>query len=468
MSVDLRIYQYNRLEIDRGQEVIIQYEKRPIKAFTKEPVAVALYATGIKTLARSMKYHRPRGAFCFWGTCNSCRMRIDGLPSQRACKALCHDGLVVKEERTLSGAKPDILFAADLAYPNKMEYHHMFLRPAPLNKLFARMVRKFAASAKLPASSQKFGEIKEEKVDLLIIGAGASGLALARLVPDSLKPIVIDSHFEPGGRLLFEDTNVDTPWTQAKTGPALARTWSSEAMKRGARFYLNSEAVGFAEEGCWIIRCADHLSLIWADKTVVATGAYDQPFGFVRDDLPGVVSARGVRRLVNYWGIYPAARAFVVGTGYDALMAAKALSEIGVRVMGVAESASSARYEALASSVELYGAKVFYGYKPSRAIGRLHLGGIELAPKGGVGEKLKFACDLIVVDSAAQPAYELLAQAKAIVKFDPERRRFLPEVDSDGLTSVKGLFAIGEVTGIERLDDVFSQAGRLAKQLSEE
>ena len=468
MSVDLRIYAHHGREFDRGEEVRIVYRGKPLKGFTKEPVAVALYAAGVRTLARSLKYHRPRGAFCFWGSCNSCRMRIGGLPGQRACKVMCSDGLEVDEESGVPSAQSDVLFAADFMYPNKMEYQHMLLRPAPLNRLFAKLVRKFASKAELPDAAARFGELKEERVDLMIIGAGTAGLALARLVAGELKPLVVESHREPGGRLLLEPRSVETPWGSAPSGLELARTWAKEAVDAGARFYVESEVVGFAEEGCWLVRRPDHLAAIWADRTVIATGAYDQPAGFANDDLPGVVSARGIRRLVNYWGICPAVRAFVVGSGYDALVAAGELSAIGVKVMGVVEPGAKARCEELVGEVERLGVRVFFGYRARRATGRFHLTGIEIEPASGVGERLKFASDLIVVDEPPQPAYELLLQAGVPVEFDAACGRFVPKVDAGGLTGMDGLYAVGEVSGVESFGDIFRQVDKLSQYLLKE
>src|SRR3569623_3106195 len=71
----------------RGEACVIDFEGAPLRAFTGESVAVALYAAGIRTLGRSTKYHRPRGAFCFEGHCASCLMRIAGKPNVRACLA---------------------------------------------------------------------------------------------------------------------------------------------------------------------------------------------------------------------------------------------------------------------------------------------------------------------------------------------------------------------------------------------
>ncbi|MBC8131750.1 MAG: (2Fe-2S)-binding protein, partial [Deltaproteobacteria bacterium] len=50
--------------VPRGRPCAFDFEGDSIDAFEGESVAVALWATGIRTLARSTKFHRPRGAFC--------------------------------------------------------------------------------------------------------------------------------------------------------------------------------------------------------------------------------------------------------------------------------------------------------------------------------------------------------------------------------------------------------------------
>ena len=51
-----------------------------------ESVASALLAADQWLLGRSVKYHRPRAAFCLAGSCGSCLVRIDGRPNIRACR----------------------------------------------------------------------------------------------------------------------------------------------------------------------------------------------------------------------------------------------------------------------------------------------------------------------------------------------------------------------------------------------
>ena len=71
--------------IDRSRRVSFEFEGRPIEAYEGDTVASALHASGIRTLSRSFKYHRPRGLFCVSGRCPNCLVTVDGVPNVRAC-----------------------------------------------------------------------------------------------------------------------------------------------------------------------------------------------------------------------------------------------------------------------------------------------------------------------------------------------------------------------------------------------
>ena len=88
-----------------------------MRAFEGEPVAVALFAGGMTTLARSTKFHRPRGAFCFEGHCASCFLRVDGRPNIRSCMTPARPGLRCERQNFLLGPEIDLLAAADWMFP---------------------------------------------------------------------------------------------------------------------------------------------------------------------------------------------------------------------------------------------------------------------------------------------------------------------------------------------------------------
>lgn len=66
--------------------VTFTYLTQTIEGFEGEPVAAALRRAGILELGRSGIDNSSRGVFCFMGSCQECRIRINGTVSY-ACKA---------------------------------------------------------------------------------------------------------------------------------------------------------------------------------------------------------------------------------------------------------------------------------------------------------------------------------------------------------------------------------------------
>ena len=66
--------------------VTFTFLNNTVEGVEGEPVAAALRRAGITELGRSGVDGTPRGAFCFMGSCQECRVRIDGTVAY-ACKA---------------------------------------------------------------------------------------------------------------------------------------------------------------------------------------------------------------------------------------------------------------------------------------------------------------------------------------------------------------------------------------------
>lgn len=68
------------------QSVTFTFLSQAVEGIEGEPVAAALRRAGITELGQSGVDGTPRGAFCFMGSCQECRVRIDGAVAY-ACKA---------------------------------------------------------------------------------------------------------------------------------------------------------------------------------------------------------------------------------------------------------------------------------------------------------------------------------------------------------------------------------------------
>jgi len=95
----VRITEHPILDIKKGKKVTIYFDAKPVEGFDDEPIAVTLYASGIKKLSESLKQHKPRGIFCCIGNCSSCLMKVDGIPNVRTCTKRISDGMIVEPNK---------------------------------------------------------------------------------------------------------------------------------------------------------------------------------------------------------------------------------------------------------------------------------------------------------------------------------------------------------------------------------
>ncbi len=410
----------------------ILFDGEPVPARSGEPVAAALLAAGRAIVSRSAKYHRPRGPFCLAGSCGTCLVRAAGLPSQRACRVPCRDGLAVETQNAVPGARHDVLGAIDRLTPRGLDHHHLATWNALANRAAIAVARRLAGLGRLPepdAARASLASVaaREERFDALVVGAGPAGLAAAEaLAAAGRRVLVADQERAAGGRLrcaLGLAGDPDPGWPAA----VLARVRSS-----GGEVALGAAVLGlWTDGGAPVALLETELAtapprLVRAARNVVCTGGHPQPLAIPGGDRPGVHGARGLAAALAEHGVLPGARLAVVGEGEAADGVAAAFERAGVQV----ERARSA--------------------DGGRVVGRARVRALALPDR-------RIDCDTIAVAVPSAPAAELARELGADV--DPESGSL--RVGPDGATAVPGLFAAGEVTGPMRAGDA-AAAGRRA------
>ena len=101
----------------RGRAITVDLEGEALSAVEGEPVACSLLAAGEDVLARSIKYHRPRGAYCFAAACSQCLMRVDGLPNIYTCRTPARAGMKLERQNAFPSAKVDLFGTIDWFFP---------------------------------------------------------------------------------------------------------------------------------------------------------------------------------------------------------------------------------------------------------------------------------------------------------------------------------------------------------------
>jgi sarcosine oxidase, subunit alpha len=407
-------------DFDRGGAVSLRVEDQPVRAFERESVAVALYASGAGVLSRSLKYHRPRSFFCLEGHCGGCLMRIDGRPNLRACMEPCAEGARVEGQNAYPSPSMDVLGAVDWLFPGGMNHHTLMTGSRLLNQVVGKVVRQLSGLGKLPdPGAGGTGRAEAIAPDVLVVGGGPAGLAAAAAAAASGAAVILcDEQDEPGGQLLADP----------RGGPAEARRRAEAARQAGARIESRTTAIGFYPEDGGVIALAgpERLLIARPRATVYATGGYAQNRAFANNDRPGVLAARAVGRLLCRYGVVPGEKVCVVGgDGVEAAYAA---------ALAAALAAAGCDVTAVDTSRE-----VVLG-----ARGRVWVSGLEVEL---AGKKRRIPCDLVAVAAPPAPASEAPRQHGCRVELVPRAGGFAVVADREGRTGVEGVFACGDVCG---------------------
>src|SRR5712692_12082679 len=143
-----------RLEngLPRGSEIAVDFEGDSIPALEGEPVAVSLLAAGESVFSRSVKYHRPRGPFCFAAACSHCLMRVDGVPNVFTCRAPARSGMRLERQNAYPTAEVDVFSSIDWLFPRGLDHHEMFAGVPVAEKVMAKVARHLAGLGLTPDS----------------------------------------------------------------------------------------------------------------------------------------------------------------------------------------------------------------------------------------------------------------------------------------------------------------------------
>lgn len=349
------------------------FDGKAIPFLDGDTVGSALHRAGVKVIARSLKYHRPRGLYCCTGSCASCLVDVDGVPNTPACMASCRDGAEVRSQNRLGSAKHDLYAVTDKVFAKGFDPHDMFTKPRLLNEAFLVAVRHMSGVGKAPAQAASPAKPPRRFVtqcDELVVGGGLHGLRRAKEAAATGRSVIlVEESPRLGGSALLDPSELE-----ALALATQAKSWTTLAAWTGAvAFGVYGDVVG-------VLR-GDDLHEVHAGRVTIATGRHDAWPLFANNDLPGVLSLRGARRLLHQHDVLPGRR--VVGHPRLPADFVQALEEQGCSV--VQGTVTEAR-----GGTSVTGAKVD-------------------------GKWAK--CDAIVCDLPGTPRVELLQQAGCALAF---------------------------------------------------
>lgn len=342
-----------------GDAVRFRFDGIGYGARVGDTVASALLANGVRLVARSFKYHRPRGVLTAGSEEPNALVTVgkgaEAEPNVRATVQEVFDGLEVFSQSAWPSLRFDAMAVNDLAAPflGAGFYYKTFMWPKAFwEKVYEPVIRRAAGLGALSGTHNPDTYDRAFAFcDLLVVGSGPAGLMAAGVAADAgLDVILCDEDSRMGGRLLAEVEDV---------GGVPAADWAAREVARLAvmpnvRLMTRTTVTGAYDGGVFgalervthhMPRSAAPLECFWritARRTVLCAGALERPIAFENNDRPGIMMAGAVRAYVNRWGVAAGTRVVVFGNNDDAHRTARDLHAAGVRVAALIDSRADA------------------------------------------------------------------------------------------------------------------------------
>lgn len=285
--------------------------------------------------------------------------------------------------------------------------------------------------------------------DLVIVGAGPAGLAAARAAAASGMTIaIVDDNPRAGGQVWRQGPSAATP-------AALRDTLSDLTSRRHVTLYSGARVIAVPGPREMIVESSagEGLSIVF-ERLIIAAGARERLLPFEGWTLPGVTGAGGLQALIKGGMPVRGERVVLAGSGPLLVAALATARAAGAEVVAVVEQAPWGALLQFGVSLALTPSKAWQAVRLTRGFAGTHFladsvvkqalgnGRVEAAVILSRTREVTIACDRIACGFGLVPNVALAQMMRCVTAQGGI------EVDAAQSTSVPGVWAAGECTGI--------------------
>ena len=434
--------------IDRERPVSFSFDGQTYSGHAGDTLASALLANGVRLVGRSFKYHRPRGVMTDGVEEPNALVQLgigaSSEPNARATQVEIHDGLTAASQNCWPSVRFDAGAVNGLlgALLPAGFYYKTFMWPGRWWMKYEYFIRRAAGLGRAPSGPDPDSYDKSYgHCDVLVIGAGPSGLAAAHAAGRTgARVLVVDERSEPGGHLLGTRQAIDD---------APAQEWVSAmvsdlAAMEDVRILSRATALGYYDHNYLTVleRRTDHMphrerhgrvrQRLWkvrATQVVLATGAHERPLVFGNNDRPGVMLASAAQSYVNRYAVRPGSNAVVFTNNDTAYDPALDLADAGARVTLVdmrTELSDARRAQLRRRGIELLAGHAVTDVRGTKAVTGVSVAALTAGGSAYAGGSRKISCDLVCMSGGWNPAIHLFSQSGGRLAFDETKGAFVP------------------------------------------
>lgn len=313
--------------------------------------------------------------------------------------------------------------------------------------------------------------MRHKTIDIVIVGGGFSGVLAAKiLAAHALDVLLVDENIKLGGQFLRSHPDQ----TAAESLSRLKRfgLQSIKALdEKRIRIMTRTEVLGITAEREMLIRqVGQKLFTVKPQVVLLATGAREKYIPFKGWTLPGVISTGATQILLKSSGVLPANKILIGGAGIFPYAVASEILMHNGQVIGILDQNRLAEKMAFAPGFFHEKSKigegirylarlivrrtpVRFGVRIMEARGEKRLEEVLTVKVDRNGRRLPgsekvYPCDCLAVGYGFVANIELAQLAGCRLEYDASQGGWIVGVTEDLETSVDGIFAAGEITGI--------------------
>lgn len=436
--------------IDRSKNISFTFEGKTYQGYPGDSITSALWAADTKVIGRSFKYHRPRGVLSMANHDVNAMMQLGGRPNVRADVTQLTDGMSLTAVNTFGGLKSDwasVLGTFSRFLP--VGFYYKSFHTKQLFPLWERMFRTLTGLGKVDFTSPRVRTAKQYGFcDVLVIGAGPSGLAAAlAAAAQGADVVVVDENERAGGSGGY------VRCADAERAEMHSVQMNQVQTNSRIRLMTGTCAAGYYTDHWIPLVAGDVLTKMRAKSVVVASGAYEQPAVFRNNDLPGIMLASAAQRLIYRYAVQPMQIVVVLTANSDGYRAALDMADNGIEVAAVIDLRPVTGLEQAETQVKNKGIRILKGYCIDEAVPDKNGKSVSAAvvarmTQSGEAESdghETIDCDGIVMSVGWAPVANLLYQAGTRMRYEKSLEQFVPDV------LPAGIFACGRVNGVHTL-----------------